>query len=82
MTTKSSELVSVGTFRSVADAQIAKGILDEAGVESMIRSDNAGGMYPAIDGAYLVVRAEDVDRAHEALAETAGGPEETAEPED
>jgi len=67
MTTKSSDLVSIGTFRSTADARIAQGILDEAGIESMIRSDNAGGMYPAIDGAYLLVRAEDVDRANEAL---------------
>ena len=67
MTTKPSELVSISTFRSIADAQIAKGILDEAGIESMIRSDNAGGMYPAIDGAYLVVRAEDVEKAREAL---------------
>jgi Putative prokaryotic signal transducing protein len=81
MTTKSPELVSVGTFRSIADAQIAKGILDEAGIESMIRSDNAGGMYPAIDAAYLLVRAEDVDKADEALAEMEG-PEETGEPEE
>jgi putative signal transducing protein len=82
MTTKSSEqLVSVGTFRSIADAQIAKGILDEAGVESMIRSDNAGGMFAAIDAAYLLVRTEDVDRASEALAEMEG-PEETGEPEE
>ena len=82
MTTKSSEqLVSVGTFRSMADAQIAKGILDEAGIESMIRSDNAGGMFAAIDGAYLLVRAEDVDRASEALAEMEG-PEETGESEE
>ena len=43
---KSSELIALSTFRSTADAQIAKGILDEAGIESMIRSDNAGGMYP------------------------------------
>ena len=64
---KSSELVSVSTFRSTADAQIAKGILDEAGIESMIRSDNAGGMYPAIDGASLLVRAEDATRANDAL---------------
>jgi hypothetical protein len=76
MTTKSSDLVSIGTFRSTADARIAQGILDEAGIESMIRSDNAGGMYPAIDGAYLLVRAEDVDRANDALAETEE-PEET-----
>ena len=63
----SSDLVSVSTFRSTADAQIAKGILDEARIESMIRADNAGGMYPAMSGAELLVRAEDVQRANEAL---------------
>lgn len=64
---KSSELVAVSTFRSTADAQIAKGILDDAGIESMIRSDNAGGMYPALAGADLLVRAEDVIKANETL---------------
>jgi hypothetical protein len=64
---RSSDLVAVSTFRSTADAQIAKGILDEVGIESMVRSDNAGGMYPAIDGADLLVRAEDVAKADEAL---------------
>jgi hypothetical protein len=63
----SSELIVVPTFRSTPDAQIAKGILDEAGIESMIRSDNAGGMYPAIAGADLLVRAEDAEKAREAL---------------
>jgi hypothetical protein len=60
-------LITVSTFRSVADAQIAKGILDEEGVESMIRSDDAGGMYPGMAGADLLVRAADLDRAKEAL---------------
>jgi hypothetical protein len=64
---KSSELIAVSTFQSAAHAQIAKGILDEAGIDSMIRSDNAGGMYPAIGGADLLVRAEDAERATEAL---------------
>ena len=63
----SSDLAIVSTFRSTADAQIAKGILDEVGIESIIRSDNAGGMYPAISGAELLVRAEDVARANDAL---------------
>ena len=63
----SSELIIVSTFRSTADAQIAKGILDEAGIESMIRSDNAGGMYPAMAGADLLVRADDVEKATDAL---------------
>ncbi len=62
-----SDLVTLSTFRSTADAQIAKGILDEAGIESMIRADNAGGMYPAISGADLLVRSEDADKARDAL---------------
>lgn len=64
---KSSDLIAVSTFRSTVDAQIAKGILDEAGIESMIRSDNIGGMYPALAGAELLVRAEDAERAADAL---------------
>jgi hypothetical protein len=63
----SSDLIAVSTFRSTAEAQIAKGILDEVGIESMIRADNAGGMYPAISGAELLVRSEDSDKARDAL---------------
>lgn len=62
-----SELIAVSTFRSTADAQIAKGILDEVGIESMIRSDDVGGMYPGISGADLLVRAEDAEKANDAL---------------
>jgi putative signal transducing protein len=64
---KRSDLIVVSTFPSAADAQIAKGILEGAGIDSMIRSDDAGGMYPAIGGAELLVRAEDAEKATEAL---------------
>ena len=64
---KPEELVAVSTFRSTADAQIAKGILDDAGIESLIRSDNAGGMYPAMAGAEILVHADDVNEATRAL---------------
>ena len=64
---KATELVVLSTFRSVTDAQIAKGILDEMQFESSIRSDNAGGMSPALDSAALLVRADDAERAREAL---------------
>ena len=64
---KPAELVAVSTFRSTADAQIAKGILDEAGIESVIRSDNAGGMYPAMAGAEILVSVENVTEAMERL---------------
>ncbi len=63
----SSDLVVVSTFRSTADAQIAKGVLDETGIASMIRADNAGAMYPALSGAELLVRAEDAQKASDAL---------------
>ena len=61
------ELVVLSTFRSVTDAQIAKGLLDEMQIESIVRSDNAGGMYPSLDSADLLVRADDAERAREAL---------------
>ena len=64
---KTSELTVAATFRSTADAHVAKGVLDELAIESMIRSDNAGGMYPALSGADLLVRTEDVQKAKEAL---------------
>jgi hypothetical protein len=64
---KPSDLIVVSTFRSTTDAQIAKGILDEAGIESLLRSDNGGGMYPALAGADLLVRADDVEKATDAL---------------
>ena len=61
------ELVTIEVFRATTDAEIAQGVLDEIGIESIIRSDNAGGMYPAIDGAALLVRSEDAKKAQEAL---------------
>ena len=64
---KSPDLVAVSKFHSRTDAQIAKGVLDETGIESMIRSDNVGGMYPALGGTDLLVKAEDLERATEAL---------------
>ena len=33
----------------------------------MIRSDNAGGMYPAISGAELPVKTADIEKPDEAL---------------
>ena len=63
-----SDLVVLSRFRTIVDAQIAKGILDEAAIESMIRSDNAGGMYPALAEAELLVRAADFGKAGTALS--------------
>jgi Putative prokaryotic signal transducing protein len=77
---KPSNLIAVSTFSSTADAQIAKGVLDGAGIDSMIRSDDAGGMYPAIGGADLLVRAEDVENAKAALQRIRRAPFEPLNP--
>lgn len=61
------KLIVVGTYPSEADAQIAKGLLDSAGVESLVRTDNVGGMYPAMGSAELLVRSDDRRRAIEVL---------------
>lgn len=63
-----SNLVVVSTFRTTAAALIAQGILREAGIESMMRADDAGGMYPAMGNVALMVRAEDAHEANEALS--------------
>jgi hypothetical protein len=71
-----SDLIAVSTFRSRAEAQTAKGILDEAGIESIIQPDprtfdrdrdSRDGRYPHSDAAQLLVRTEDADKAIEAL---------------
>ena len=67
---KSSDLVVVSTFRSTADARVAKGVLDDAGIDSMIRDDDAGGMQPALaltNGVQVLVRADDASAAGEIL---------------
>ena len=60
-------LCVVGTFRSTADAEVAKGVLAAVGVDSLIRADNAGGMYPALSATELLVRTEDAAKAKDTL---------------
>jgi hypothetical protein len=58
-----SDVISIATYRSTADAWIAKAILNEVGIDSMIDAGKPGGMYPT----ELLVRLEDVHEAGEAL---------------
>jgi hypothetical protein len=64
------QLVVVRSFRDRFEADLAQSALEAAGIESLVRSDDAGGMRPALtfsNGAELVVRIEDVERASEIL---------------
>ena len=64
------ELVVIRTFLTRVDADLAKTALDAAGIDSMVRSDDAGGLRPHLwmGGIAVLVRAEDVDRAEAVLA--------------
>jgi len=63
-------LVVVRTFGNRIDADLARGALKAADIDSMVSSDDAGGLRPAMtltNGVQLIVRAEDADRANEIL---------------
>jgi Putative prokaryotic signal transducing protein len=63
-------LVVVRSFSDRFEAELAQSALEAAGIESIVRSDDAGGMRPAMtfaNGAELVVRREDAERADEIL---------------
>ena len=62
-----SDVIPIATYRSTADAWIAKAILNEVGIDSMIRADNPAGPYRGISGVELLVSLEDAHEASEAL---------------
>jgi hypothetical protein len=63
------ELVVVRTFLNNIEAEIAHSVLEAAGVEALIRSDDCGGIRPSLwlSGVALLVREDDVARAKELL---------------
>lgn len=65
-----SDLIVVRTFASRVEAELAKGALEAAGIDSMISADDVGGMRPHLsltNGVGLLVRVEDAEQATEVL---------------
>ncbi len=66
------EIVCIKTFERRVEAEMAKGLLQNSGIEAQVLSDDMGGTNPAIltstGGSKLFVRAEDSERAAEILA--------------
>ena len=64
-------LVVVDAFGSGPEAELAKSVLEAAGIDAMIQADSVGGMRPHVawaSGGYkLLVREEDADDAREVL---------------
>jgi putative signal transducing protein len=71
------ELIVVKSCGNRLEAELAKGLLESVGIESMIQADTAGGMreHLAWSGAgfRILVRAEDATAARDALAPSTDG---------
>jgi hypothetical protein len=64
-------MVTVGKFESPVEAQMAKGMLESAGVECMLTGENVNSLMPAAFGVRLLVAAEDEAAALELMAQPA-----------
>jgi hypothetical protein len=64
------EMVSVAGFRDPTEAQFAKGMLEAAGIESLLQGENANALYPGMLRVRLQVRAEDEEAARALLSDS------------
>lgn len=65
----------IRTFLNVYEAEMAKGVLEAAGLVSFVRSDDAGGLHPGMwtaRGVQLIVRTEDIEEAERVLTTFTG----------
>jgi hypothetical protein len=71
-------LVIVGRFENPVEAQMAKGMLESAGIECFLVGENVNNLLAAAFRVRLQVRVEDEAAARELLVQpTAGDPPET-----
>ncbi|TNF46516.1 hypothetical protein EP232_04455 [bacterium] len=62
------EFITVSTYTTVLEAEMARSVLDSAGIESFIHAPHANWLYPGVLGEVkLQVRKEDLDTARDLL---------------
>ena len=61
--------ISIANFRTKLDAEIAGGLLDNAGVPYIIQSQEGMLHGPIMPGATILVSAEDEDQARQILSD-------------
>ena len=61
--------VVLKTYIHRYEADIAKGLLDEKGIENMISDDDIGGLHPGmiVQECNLIINEEDLDKAKEVI---------------
>ena len=74
------KLVRVRVFtgpRAQSDAELAKGILESAGIPAVVPGRYSAELYPGIDVVHLLVHAEDAAEAAAILQEFLDNPSQT-----
>jgi hypothetical protein len=64
-------LVTIRTFLSESEANIAKAALEAFGIDCMVNRDDCGGLRPSLtltEGIRLLVRSDDAEQAEQVLA--------------
>jgi hypothetical protein len=64
-------VIPVAVYSSRAEAELARALLEQAGIPAVIEADDAGGMYPSMAtlGVRLCVSPGDVEEAEAVLAD-------------
>ncbi|HMH15724.1 MAG TPA: DUF2007 domain-containing protein [Edaphobacter sp.] len=70
------KFVTVGKYIEAIDAQMAKGLLESAGVECFLQGENANSLLGAAFRARLLVHTQDEDTARQILGAINGEPNE------
>jgi hypothetical protein len=66
-------MVTVGRFESPIEAQMARGMLESAGIECLLSGENVNNLMQAAFRVSLQVQEDDEAAARELLARPAGG---------
>jgi hypothetical protein len=72
-------LVTVGRFEDPTEAQMAKGMLESAGLDCFLVGENVNNLMPAAFGVRLQVKAEDESAARELLETAEEAPKEDSD---
>jgi hypothetical protein len=66
------KFVTVGKYIEAIDAQMAKGLLESAGIECFLQGENANSLLGAAFRARLLVHKQNEDSARQILGATSG----------
>ena len=72
-------LVTIATFPEPAEANMARSILEAAGIQVFLQGENANSLFPVAFDSQLQVRGEDVSAARALLNSAETAPESLAD---